>query len=119
MDKSARRNRRKKSIRKKVFGTTDRPRMCINKSNKNIFVQIVDDTAGKTLCGLSTLSMSKSGEKAITRKNIKFASWLGENIAKTAVKSGITKIVFDRAGYRYHGVVKTVAETARQHGLQF
>ena len=118
MDKIARRNRRKKSIRKKIFGTSQKPRMCVYKSNKNIYVQIIDDLEGKTLCGMSTISLVDKA-KAKTRKNMGFAETLGGEIAKIAEGKGIKKIVFDRSGYRYHGVVKVVAEAARKHGLEF
>lgn len=120
MDKIIRKNRRKKSIRKKIFGTAEMPRVCIYKSNKNINVQIVNDTEGKTLCSLSTLSAAlREKLKTSTRKNIHSATVLGEEIAKLAVPKGITKVVFDRAGYRYHGVVKALADAARKNGLQF
>jgi len=120
MDKIKRRNRRKKSIRKKICGTQARPRLCLHKSNRNIYVQVVDDIEGKTICGASTNSKElKDKLKAYTRKNTKFAEIIGENIAKIAVEKNIKKVVFDRSGYQYHGVVKTVADTARKHGLEF
>ncbi len=120
MDKIIRKNRRKKSIRKKIFGTAEMPRVCIHKSNKNINVQIVNDIEGKTLCSLSTLSTAlREKLKTSTRKNIHSATVLGEEIAKLAVPKGITKVVFDRAGYRYHGGVKALADAARKNGLQF
>ena len=117
-NKIKKRNRRKKSIRKKVSGTQDRPRMCVHKSNKNLYIQIVNDIEGKTLCGVST---TKAGDdaKQDTRKNIKFAALLGEEIAKTAISKGIKKVVFDRGGYLYHGSVKALAEAARKGGLEF
>jgi large subunit ribosomal protein L18 len=118
MDKIARRARRRKSIRKKVFGTPEKPRMCVHKSNKNIYIQIVDDLEGKTLCGISTKAL-EGKPKVKTRKNMSFAGILGEEIAKAATGKGIKKVVFDRSGYRYHGVVKAVAEAARKHGLEF
>lgn len=114
------RARRKKSIRKKIFGTNERPRMCLHKSNKNVFVQIVNDLEGKTLCGLSTLSPKLvEKNKTGTHKNMNFAEMLGKKIAELAIEKGIKKIVFDRGGYRYHGVVKKVADTARKQGLEF
>jgi len=120
MDKIVRRNRRKKSIRNKIFGTMDRPRMSVHKTNRDIYVQIIDDVDGKTLCGMSTKTLAvKDKKKAYTRKNVNFAIRLGEEIAKTAVSKGIKKITFDRCGYRYHGVVKTLADAARKHGLEF
>ncbi|MBL7073011.1 MAG: 50S ribosomal protein L18 [Candidatus Omnitrophica bacterium] len=120
MDKTKRRYRRKKAIRKKVSGTVERPRLCVHKSNRNIYVQIVNDTEGKTLCGTSTNAKDvKNKFKEFTRKNIKFAEFIGERIAKSATEKGIKKVVFDRSGYQYHGVVKTLADTARKNGLEF
>ncbi|MFH1552742.1 MAG: 50S ribosomal protein L18 [Candidatus Omnitrophota bacterium] len=122
MDKIKQRNRRKRSIRKKVVGNAERPRMSVHKSNRNIYVQIINDIEGKTLCGASTRLVEAKGKgktSAITRKNVNFASVLGEEIAKTASGKGIKKIVFDRAGYQYHGAVKALADAARKNGLQF
>jgi len=120
MDKAKKRARRRKSIRKKITGTPERPRMCVHKSNRSIYAQIVDDVDGKTICGVSTQAVeSKEGPGAGTRKNMNFAAGLGEKIAKDAVKKGVTRIVFDRSGYRYHGVIKAVAEAARKGGLEF
>lgn len=120
MDKLKRRNRRKKAVRKKIFGTIDKPRMCIHKSNRNIVVQIIDDVNGKTLCGASTTSVDSGEENALkTRSNVKNAKILGAEVAKKAVEKGIKKVVFDRSGYKYHGVVKTLADAAREGGLQF
>jgi len=120
MDKIARRNRRKKTIRNKLFGTAERPRMSVHKSNRDIYVQIIDDISGTTLCGMSTKALAAKDKKsANTRKNVNFAIRLGEEVAKTAVSKGIRKVAFDRSGYRYHGVVKTLADAARKHGLEF
>ncbi len=120
MDKLQRRNRRKKAVRKKIFGTIDKPRMCVHKSNKNIVVQIIDDVNGKTLYGASTMSIASGEEKAPkTRSNTKNAKILGAEVAKKAVEKGIKRVVFDRSGYRYHGVVKTLADAAREGGLDF
>ena len=116
--KTKRRLRRKKTIRKKVFGTQDRPRMCIHKTNKNIYVQVIDDVESKTICGVSTESKELAGT-AKTHKNMEFASKIGEMISKLATGKGVQKVVFDRAGYKYHGVVKTLADAARKGGLQF
>ena len=120
MDKTQRRTRRKKSIRKKISGTSDRPRMSVHKSNRNIYVQIIDDVESKTLCGVSSRpSASKDKNAAETHKNMNFAAALGEEIAKAAAKKGIKKVAFDRAGYLYHGVIKAVADAARKGGLEF
>ena len=120
MDKTVRRNRRKKSIRKKVFGTSERPRMCANKSSRNLSVQIIDDIEGKTICSVSTNALESKGKGAAsTRKNMNFAQKVGEQIAKKAVEKGIKKVVFDRSGYRYHGVIKAISDAARKGGLEF
>lgn len=118
MKKIIQKNRRKKSIRKKISGTQERPRMTVHKSNKNIYVQVIDDIEGKTICGASTLIPALKS-KAGTRKNLNFATSLGEEIAKFAQEKGVKKVVFDRAGYKYHGVVKAVADAARKKGLEF
>ena len=118
MKKLIRKDRRKRSIRKKISGTSERPRMTVHKSNKNIFVQIIDDIEGKTICGVSTL-IPAFKSKADTRKNLNFAVSIGEEIAKAAQEKGVKKVVFDRAGYKYHGVVKAVADAARKNGLEF
>ena len=120
MDKVAKRIRRKKTIRKKISGTTDRPRMCVHRSNKNLNIQIVDDLEGKTLCNVNTSNLEDANKKDTkTRKNLIFAKAAGETIAKIAVEKGIKKIVFDRSGYRYHGAIKAIAEAARENGLEF
>lgn len=118
MDKLQKKARRKKSIRKKISGTPERPRLCVHKSNKNLYVQIIDDVEGKTICGVSTKSL-EMGQKAETRKNANFAKELGASIAKTAASKGVTKVVFDRSGYKYHGTIKAIADAARENGLQF
>ncbi|MGB2662186.1 MAG: 50S ribosomal protein L18 [Candidatus Omnitrophota bacterium] len=120
MKNEERRLRRKRSIRRKVSGSPERPRMSVHKSHKNINVQIIDDVGNKTLCSLSTLS-PKVQEKlsAATRKNVKSAAVLGEEIAKIAAEKSITKVIFDRSGYNYHGAVKAIADAARKGGLQF
>jgi len=94
--------------------------MSVHKTLKNITVQIIDDVDGRTLCGLSTLSEKvKSRIKTGTRKSVASAEVLGEEIAKEAKAKGISKVVFDRAGKRYHGAVKALADAARKNGLEF
>lgn len=102
-------------IRKRVNGTPDRPRLCVHRSLKNFHAQIVDDTTGKVLCGMSTLSkeIAKSGG------NVTGAADLGEKFARIAKEKGITKVCFDRGGYVYHGRVKAFADAARENGLEF
>lgn len=107
--------RRHMRVRAKISGTTECPRLCVFRSNKGIYAQIIDDTAGKTLAQASTL------DKEIKTKasNIEAAKEVGELIAKRAKKAGIEDVVFDRGGYIYHGKVKALAEAAREAGLKF
>ena len=118
MDKSQRRARRKKTIRKKVFGSAERPRLCVHKSNKKIYAQIVDDFEQKTICSAST-SGAKGSSPGATMKNKDMATALGKRIAEAAVEKGIKKVVFDRGGYKYHGRIKALADGAREAGLKF
>lgn len=110
--------RRHRRVRGKISGTAARPRMCVTRSNNNLYVQVIDDVAGKTIVGASTLGadFKATGKKAGT---VEGASALGEIIGKKAVDAGITEIVFDRGGNLYHGRVKAVAEAAREAGLKF
>ena len=106
------RYRRHLRVRKKVAGTSDRPRLVIFRSLKHITAQIVDDTSGRTLMTVSSTDI-ESGKK--TEKSAQ----VGKRIAARAKDAGITKVVFDRAGYKYHGRVKAVADGAREGGLEF
>ncbi|WP_029523395.1 50S ribosomal protein L18 [Persephonella sp. KM09-Lau-8] len=111
---------RHKRIRKKVFGTAERPRMAFFKSLNNLYVQIIDDEAGKTLVSASTIDkdfVEKYGVRG--GKNIEIAKKLGEFIAEKALAKGIERVVFDRGGFIYHGKVKAFAEAAREKGLKF
>lgn len=110
--------RRHRRVRGKISGTAARPRMCVTRSNNNLYVQVIDDVAGKTLVGESTLGkdFKATGKKAAT---VEGAAALGQIIGKKAVKAGITEIVFDRGGNLYHGRVKAVADAAREAGLKF
>ncbi len=107
------RKTKKVKIRKKLKGTTERPRLCVFKSLKNIYAQIVDDTTGKTILSVSTLGdvKDKTGREAATE--------VGKLIANKAKEKKIEKVVFDRSGYLYHGRVKAVADGAREAGLNF
>ena len=110
--------RRKKRIRKKISGTTVKPRLCVFKSLKNMYAQIVDDSTGKVVTGVSTLTAAvKGGIKY--GGNVASAKKVGETIAKKALDLGIKEIVFDRNGFKYHGRVKALAEGAREGGLIF
>jgi len=119
-NKIERKNKRKKAIRKKMSGTAERPRLCVFKSNRNLYVQIIDDSDGKTICGVSTQGAEIAAKmKASTRKNQKFGEELGAAIAKAALGKGVKKVAFDRGGNLYHGVVKALADSARKNGLEF
>lgn len=111
--------KRKKRVRTKVKGTLQRPRLSVFRTAKHIYAQIIDDTAAQTLVDAS--SVSKELRPVIQRKggNKAGAALVGEFIAKRAVEKGIKKVIFDRNGFLYHGRVKTLAEAARQHGLEF
>lgn len=110
--------RRKVRVRKKVSGSTERPRLNIYRSNKHIYAQIIDDRDSKTLLAVST--MNKEIASAVSKlKKAEVAKKVGEAIGKLAVAKGIKKVVFDRAGYLYHGRVKAVADGAREAGLNF
>ena len=112
------RERRHKRIKKRLFGTKTRPRMVVYRSNKNIYVQLVDDLQHKTLMSISTNTPALK-EKAGYGGNKKAASLLGELLAKKAVEKGIGGVVFDRSGYMYHGRLKALAESAKKGGLSF
>ena len=116
--KNKKRLRRRKGIRKRVLGVEERPRLSVFRSSKNIYCQIIDDTTGKTLVGASTLTKDVK-DKLTYGGNIKAAELVGQKIAEEASKVGITKIVFDRGGYKYHGRIKALADTARANNLEF
>ena len=107
------------SIRRKVQGSSVRPRLCVRKSLKHIYVQIVDDSTGTSLVqlGSNTKDFKKSGKKSY--RNIETAKQIGALIAEHALKKNIKTVAFDRGGYRYHGCVKALAEAAREGGLEF
>jgi large subunit ribosomal protein L18 len=109
-------NKRLKSkarIRKKVGGSTERPRLSVFRSSKHVYAQIVDDSTGKTLVSYSTL------EGELKNKNIETAKQVGAEVAKRALAKNIKSVVFDRSGYVFHGRVKAVADGAREAGLSF
>lgn len=117
LTKQERRIRIKRRIRKKIDGTASKPRMSVFRSNKQIYVQFIDDLDGKTL--LSVCSRNKEiAEKGNVAK-IEQAKLVGTLAAKKALENGITDVVFDRNGYLYHGRVKSLAEAAREGGLKF
>ena len=115
--KEAARQRRKVRIRKKISGTPGRPRLVVFRSNLHLYAQIVDDESGTTLVSASTLTLKKSGEAA--RCNKAGGELVGKEIARLAKEKSISRVVFDRNGYIYHGRVKAVADGAREAGLEF
>jgi large subunit ribosomal protein L18 len=112
------REKRAKRVRKKVFGTAESPRLTVYRSLKNVYVQLVDDTKGVSLIGLSS-SGKEIQEQKIDGGKTGIAKMTGKLVAEKAKEKGITKVVFDRNGYIYHGRVKAVAEGAREGGLKF
>lgn len=110
--------RRKQHVRKKVFGTPERPRLSVFRSNRHIYAQIVDDVAGATLVSASTLAKSLH-EKLQNKCDKKAAEAVGEELAKQAMGVGIKKVCFDRNRYKFHGRVKALADAARKGGLVF
>lgn len=104
-------------IRRKVSGTSETPRLCVYKSLNHIYAQIIDDENGVTLAAASTLDKELSDLPSKT--NIEAAKAVGKRIAVKAQEKGITKVVFDRSGYKYHGRVAALADAARENGLQF
>ncbi|KAL3624605.1 60S ribosomal protein L18 [Castilleja foliolosa] len=107
-------------IRKKVEGTTERPRLCVFRSNKHIYAQVIDDSKMHTLASASTMQKPISEEFEFTSgPTIDVAKRVGEILAKSCLEKGITKVAFDRGGYPYHGRIEALADAAREHGLQF
>ena len=115
IDRKATRQRRHLRVRKKISGTAECPRLCVYRSNTNLYAQIIDDVAGNTLVSVSTLDK----EIKIKHANKEAAKEVGTLIAKKAAEKNITEVVFDRGGYIYHGVIKELAEAAREGGLKF
>lgn len=114
-DRKAERTRRHIRVRRKISGTAECPRLCVYRSNTNIYVQIIDDVAGVTLASASTLDK----EIKVKHANKEAAKEVGTLIAKRALEKNVKTVVFDRGGYIYHGVVKELAEAAREVGLEF
>jgi len=114
-ERVASRGRIRKRIRKNLRGTSERPRLAIFKSLKYIYAQVIDDAAGTTLAAASSREADAKG----TNANAAAAKAVGALIATKAKKAGITRVVFDRGGYLYHGNVKALADAARENGLEF
>jgi large subunit ribosomal protein L18 len=113
------RSRRKKRVRKKVRGNSERPRLSVFRSSRHIYVQIIDDANARTLVAASSLSKDISSEIQGKGGNKDGAGILGRYIAKQALDKGIKRVVFDRNGFLYHGRVKVLADSAREGGLEF
>ena len=114
-DRKAERVRRHARVRRKISGTAECPRLCVFRSNSNLYVQVIDDTKGITLVQASTLDK----EVKTKHSNKEAAKEIGTLIAKRAIEKNIKTVVFDRGGYIYHGVVKELADAAREGGLNF
>jgi large subunit ribosomal protein L18 len=117
-ERRVRRQRRHRRVRKKVLGTTERPRLVIYRSLNHVEGQVIDDTRGVTVVGLSTLGAGIKDEGAELSKSER-GRLAGKLLAERAREQGVTKVVFDRGGYLYHGRVKAFAEGAREGGLEF
>ncbi|RKY48024.1 MAG: 50S ribosomal protein L18 [Candidatus Neomarinimicrobiota bacterium] len=111
--------RRKKRVRKKVYGTSERPRLVVYRSLKHIYAQIVNDEEHRTLLTVSDLSPEVRSQIKEGMKKVDKSVLVGEIVAKRALEKGIARVVFDRNGYRYHGRVKALADAARKGGLEF
>jgi large subunit ribosomal protein L18 len=113
------RERRKRRVRKRVSGSTERPRLSVFRSHKNIYAQIIDDAAGQTLCAASSRDKELAEELRSRGGNRAAAAVVGRALAARARMRGIKAVAFDRSGYRYHGRVRALAEAAREAGLKF
>lgn len=110
--------RRKRRVRKKIFGTNERPRMSVYRSNKNVYAQLIDDSSGKTLVSASNIESDQSDRFAELNKS-ETAREVGKLLAERAKEQGFERVVFDRNGYLYHGRVAAIADGAREGGLDF
>ncbi len=113
LTKVQKRNKIKRRVRANALGTAEKPRLSVYRSNKEIYAQVIDDRAGKTLASASSLKLKSKGNK------IEIATNVGKTLAEVASKAGISEVYFDRNGYLYHGRVKALADGAREGGLKF
>jgi len=118
IEKKLRRDKIRRRIRSTIRGTAERPRLCLYKSNKHVYAQLVDDRMGQTLAAVSSQSEEIASEVEGKTKQ-EAAEVVGKRLAKLADDKGLNKAVFDRSGYKYHGVVKALADGAREGGLDF
>lgn len=116
--KNERLARRHRRVRGKIFGTAERPRLCVRRTNLNIYAMLVDDTKGMTLCQASTLDPEFKATGKVG-SNVEAATLVGELVGKRAIAAGYTKVSFDRGGNLYHGRVAALADGARSAGLEF
>jgi large subunit ribosomal protein L18 len=112
------RQRRKERVRKKVTGTSERPRLCVFRSSRHIYVQLIDDVSGRTLVSTSTMSPSLR-DRVKGLKKTEAAKLVGQEVAQVAKANGISQVIFDRNGFLYHGRVAALSESARAAGLEF
>jgi large subunit ribosomal protein L18 len=117
--KRVRRSRRKQGIRKEILGLPDRPRLSVFRSLNHVYAQVIDDLTGKTLASASTMDKGFKSSAAGTGAKMSEATAVGKLVAQRAKEKGVSKVVFDRNGYLYHGRVKALADGAREGGLQF
>lgn len=110
--KTARRTRRKRGIRKQLFGSPERPRLAVYRSNKQIYAQVIDDVRGRTLAAASSIKLDKG-------LSMEAATEVGRQLAEQAKAAGVRDVAFDRSGYKYHGRIKALADAAREAGLKF
>ena len=115
IDKQLKRNSRKKRVRKKIFGTADRPRISVYKSNQYVYVQAIDDVRGNTLATAQSNKQSVAGKSS---KSIAAAQLVGSDFGKSLQEKKITQAVFDTNGYRYHGAVRAISEGIRESGIK-
>lgn len=115
VDKRRKRLKRKVHIRKRINGTPDRPRMSVFRSNKHMYVQVIDDTTGTTIASASTADSELKG----LRNSVENAEKVGAAIGKILQEKKVSEVVFDRNGYLYHGIVKSIADGARKTGIKF
>jgi len=111
--------KRHRRIRKKLFGTAERPRLCVFRSLRNIYAQVIDDTTGNTLVSASSLEKELEEQIASLKGKKEVAKFIGSLIAKRAIENDIKTVVFDRGGYKYHGRISSLATGAREEGLIF
>ena len=111
------RHKKHARLRNRISGTAERPRLCVFRSNKHMYAQIIDDVAGNTICAASTLD--KDAKDLEYTDNVEAAAFVGTSIAKKALEKGVKEVVFDRGVFIYHGKVKALAEAAREAGLEF